>query len=842
MPNSPPRSARSTCVATDELPDAGGSGYRARGSGPDTVAFLQYTSGSTGDPKGVVVTHGNLMHNLSAIREAFDIERGIVAVSWLPIYHDMGLIGGVLGPLYGCRLADVAVAQAVPGAAPFLAPGDQQIWRNPCRRTELRLRLVPAPDHARNARRSSISSSWRVAFCGAEPIRQETLTRFSEAFAPAGFRAGALRPCYGLAEATLMVTARKKTDPLLAGAGFPARARTGCNSLADGAAPDDSLSAVASGSIVGAQRVVIVDPETCRESPSGRVGEIWVQGPSVASGYWKRPELSAAVFEARLADTGEGPFLRTGDLGCFHEGQLFVTGRIKDLIIVRGRNHYPQDIEFTAQSSHADLQAGGGVAFSLERRRSGANPAGSRGAPRGGPLARRRRGDPRHLPGRGARARSPARRRRTGSPRQHRPHDQRQDRASDCRRAVRCRPVRIHRALEIAGRQRIGYCRSPTSRTRHGRRLLPVPATAASLVDWISAWLARRLELATGRDRYGATAGRLWTRLVDGRRADARRGAGVWPPVGRGSADRCSQHCAIWPSGLAGEPLRAGRHGRWPLAAGRRAADLSRSVWRPCRRHFGAWRVADARDHALSDARGVTRASSITKPATTSAGAGVARGLQPPARRSARDAVGFVSLGRRLCGPRPAGNESLHFRPTDLSASRGGDFVRRQETLRPGCRTGHRQTAVPGKGGPFSRLRRADRRGGRSRPVRGRRGLSIAKPSWPCGCRDFCCGPSSGDTAILDHCNLLPGKLIANDPLYATMFVANLGSLGIGQCDASFIRTRHLQLVRGIGFAEKNARDDRRRSPQTRQIWPVRWTLDERIVDGFYSAGLPCGC
>jgi acyl-CoA synthetase (AMP-forming)/AMP-acid ligase II len=208
-------------------------------------------------------------------------------------------------------------------------------------------------------------SRWDLAFVGAEPVRAETLDRFARTFEPYGFRQEAFYPCYGLAESTLLVSG-----------GLKHRGMTVQNvSAADlelnqfkpfspDSGPDRKL--VGCGHSLDDQQIVIVDPETLRTTTHGQVGEIWVRGPSVAAGYWNAPEASAATFEAMLADTGEGSFLRTGDLGYLHDGQLYITGRLKDLIILAGRNHYPQDIEQTAEQSHPALRCCAAFGIDLE--------------------------------------------------------------------------------------------------------------------------------------------------------------------------------------------------------------------------------------------------------------------------------------------------------------------------------------------------------------------------------------------------------------------------------------------------------------------------------------------
>jgi amino acid adenylation domain-containing protein len=325
-------------IATDALPPAPpDTAPDLPEPDPSSIAFLQYTSGSTAAPKGVMVTHANLVHNERMIGEAFAMDEDSVVVGWLPLYHDMGLIGNVLQPLHaGARCVLMSPVSFLQRPRRWL----EAIHR-------YRGTTSGGPNFAyelclRKASPEGLDlSSWRLAFNGAEPVRASTLERFAEAFAPAGFRREAFYPCYGLAEATLFVSGG---DP--------------------GRAPRIDPPRVGSGHAWMDQRIVIADPETREELPGGTEGEIWVAGPSVAAGYWGNPEATERDFRARLADGG-GPFLRTGDLG-FLDGELFVTGRIKDLIILRGRNHYPQDIELTAERSHPDIHPGGGAAFSVE--------------------------------------------------------------------------------------------------------------------------------------------------------------------------------------------------------------------------------------------------------------------------------------------------------------------------------------------------------------------------------------------------------------------------------------------------------------------------------------------
>ncbi|HYG63970.1 MAG TPA: AMP-binding protein, partial [Thermoanaerobaculia bacterium] len=356
-----PELAAALRMAPAPLGTAGAADWRRPDLGSEALAFLQYTSGSTSTPKGVMVSHGNLLHNEELIRRTFEQSSDSVVLGWLPLYHDMGLIGTVLQPLYT-------------GAVCYLmTPGS--FLQRPARWLEAvsryRATTSGGPNFAYElcvrkvgeAEREGLDlSSWRVAFNGAEPVRAGTLRRFADAFAPCGFRAEAFRPCYGLAEATLLVSGWRQEGETQVRA-LDAEALERHEVLGSGDATR-SRELVSCGAAM--QTMLAVDPESGEPCPPGRVGEIWVAGPSVAQGYWQRPEETAATFAARLAD-GTGPFLRTGDLGFVSEGEVFLTGRLKDLIILRGRNHYPQDLELTAERSHAALRAGGGAAFAADR-------------------------------------------------------------------------------------------------------------------------------------------------------------------------------------------------------------------------------------------------------------------------------------------------------------------------------------------------------------------------------------------------------------------------------------------------------------------------------------------
>ena len=329
----------------------------------DDIALLQYTSGSTSAPKGVVLSHANLLANLAMIRRAFGNTARSTYVSWVPLYHDMGLIVNVLQSLYvGSRcvlMAPVAFIQR------------PLVWLRAI--GEYRAEIAGGPNFAFDLcveryhaeQMASIDlSGWRVAFNGAEPVRAETLQRFAATFAPHGFAPAALYPAYGMAEATVLVSAGPR-------GGGPVLRRVSRDGLQHhrAAAPHDAGDAqalVGCGRALEGERIAVVDPASRRRLGPEAVGEIWVAGPNVARGYWRDAAAGDAVFGRRLDDGGEGEWLRTGDLGFLDAaGELFITGRIKEVIIIRGANHYPQDIEDTVQRCHPALRRHGGAAFAV---------------------------------------------------------------------------------------------------------------------------------------------------------------------------------------------------------------------------------------------------------------------------------------------------------------------------------------------------------------------------------------------------------------------------------------------------------------------------------------------
>lgn len=351
-------------LATDDLDLRQADDWRAPEVDGDTLAFLQYTSGSTATPRGVMVTHHNLLHNERLIQTAFEQTKDSLILSWLPFYHDMGLIGGVLQPLYlGAKsilMSPYAFLQRPLGWLRAISDYKITTSGGPDFAYDLCIRKAAQEDCP-----TLDLSSWTVAFNGSEPIRPETISRFSETFGRFGFRRDSFYPCYGLAEATLLVSGgKRRSQPLVST--ISDEALKGNLIIKTQAGRSDSYSLVTGGQIAEGQTVLIVDPESSTRCPADRVGEIWLSGPSVARGYYNRIEETRQTFQAYLADTGQGPFLRTGDLGFINDGELFVTGRIKDLIIIRGQNYYPQDIEATLQNSSTALRKGCGAAFSID--------------------------------------------------------------------------------------------------------------------------------------------------------------------------------------------------------------------------------------------------------------------------------------------------------------------------------------------------------------------------------------------------------------------------------------------------------------------------------------------
>ncbi|MGD9614027.1 MAG: fatty acyl-AMP ligase [Alphaproteobacteria bacterium] len=331
---------------------------------PDDIAFLQYTSGSTSAPKGVMVSHANLLANLAMIARAFGNTKSSTHVSWVPLYHDMGLIINALQSLY---VGAVCVLMT-----PVAFVQRPLLWLRAI--GEYRAEVAGGPDFAFDLcverynpeQMQGIDlSRWKVAFNGAEPVRAGSIRRFCETYAPHGFAPSAMLPAYGLAEATVLVAAGGRgAGPVMR---TVSRDRLRAGNVAPPDTPDDAQEIVGCGRAIADERIAIVDPDTRLRLDTGRIGEIRVSGPNVARGYWRNPEASAAAFGAAIAGEAGLCWLRTGDLGFLDDdGELFVTGRIKDIVIIRGVNHYPQDIEDTVQQAHPALRRHGGAAFAVQ--------------------------------------------------------------------------------------------------------------------------------------------------------------------------------------------------------------------------------------------------------------------------------------------------------------------------------------------------------------------------------------------------------------------------------------------------------------------------------------------
>lgn len=335
------------------------------------VAFLQYTSGSTGTPKGVVVTHGNLIHNSQSIHENFSTHQGSHNVSWLPPYHDMGLIGGILQSVYvgyPCTLmAPIHFLQRPLRWLQAISKYRGTISGGPNFAYELCIKKIKEEELA-----GLDLSSWAIAFNGAEHVRAQTLESFHAKFARCGFRSGAAFPCYGLAEGTLLVTCdRAAREPVIRHFHAPLLEDNRAESVPDAfvlESPEVRVrTLVSSGRGIPGHEPFIGDPQTGERLPEGRVGEICVVGDSVAQGYWRRPEISAEAFRpASPGQTEHASFFRSGDLGFLLDGELYVTGRLKDLIILNGVNHHPGDIESTVFRADESFRPDGSAVFSVE--------------------------------------------------------------------------------------------------------------------------------------------------------------------------------------------------------------------------------------------------------------------------------------------------------------------------------------------------------------------------------------------------------------------------------------------------------------------------------------------
>lgn len=352
-------------LTLESIPTARAAEWRPTSFAADKIALIQYTSGSTGSPRGVILNHANIMHNLKSMHRV-DTE-GVGGVCWLPPYHDMGLIGGILQAAYSGRRSVLM--------SPLAFIQRPARWLRAM--SHYRGRTSGGPNFAYELCVEKVSpeecegldlSSWTGAVSGAETVRAETIERFVEKFAPCGFRREAFLPGYGLAESVLMVAGgRREAPPVIRTFSATALLKNRVEAVDErdaGGTPCRRLAGC--GQPLSGGEIAIVDPKTRRSLGAGRVGEIWVRSGSVGQGYWNRPEETEAIFHARIAGRPDRCFLRTGDLGFLHEGELFVTGRLKELILLGGHNYYPQDIERSIQRAHPALKPDAGAAFTVE--------------------------------------------------------------------------------------------------------------------------------------------------------------------------------------------------------------------------------------------------------------------------------------------------------------------------------------------------------------------------------------------------------------------------------------------------------------------------------------------
>jgi acyl-CoA synthetase (AMP-forming)/AMP-acid ligase II len=349
---------------SDTLSVSTASNWKFPNLSAETLAFLQFTSGSTGLPKGVMVTHGGLLHNQQLLQLAFGHTEQCVGVGWLPLFHDMGLIGKVLQPLY------LGTSSTLMSPLAFVQKPIR--WLQAISRYQAT--TSGGPNFAYDLLCNQVNdeqlqqldlSSWDVAFTGAEPVRAETLDRFATKFAPCGFRREAFYSCYGMAEAVLFISGGQKAEP-------PVIQWVSEDALEENRVVLTEPRHERSRSLVGCGhawldgQIIIVDPVEMTQCPPNSIGEVWIAGYGLGKGYWNQPEETERTFQAYLKDTGDGPFLRTGDLGFLKDGELFITGRMNDVLVFWGLNHYPHHIEQTVAECHPAFIPGSGAAFAIE--------------------------------------------------------------------------------------------------------------------------------------------------------------------------------------------------------------------------------------------------------------------------------------------------------------------------------------------------------------------------------------------------------------------------------------------------------------------------------------------
>jgi natural product biosynthesis luciferase-like monooxygenase protein len=354
---------RTPWLIVEDIADEHAKAWRKPRLDGSSLAFIQYTSGSTGAPKGVMVSHSNVLSNAAEMQDAFAINGADRGVSWLPFYHDMGLSSGMIQPVYSGYPSAIM--------SPLAFSEEPLRWLKAI--TSVRATLSGGPNFAYDLCVQKITqdliteldlSSWRVAFSGSEMVRHETLEAFASRFKACGFDENALRPCYGLAEATLLVTARSSSIRSVIHVDSELLKQGKVEGAPEGSPRSKAVMAV--GSAGARNPVAVVDPETRHLCAENKVGEIWITGASVAQGYWKKLKDTRKTFHARPRGARVGRYLRTGDLGFIRGEQLFITGRLKDLVIIRGQNFYPHDIEDTAAKSHPALSLGRSAAFSID--------------------------------------------------------------------------------------------------------------------------------------------------------------------------------------------------------------------------------------------------------------------------------------------------------------------------------------------------------------------------------------------------------------------------------------------------------------------------------------------
>ncbi len=357
-----------TWIPTDTILTEKENAYQQIERMAEDIVFLQYTSGSTGNPKGVMLTNENVMNNLSVTKKSFSYEADTYTVSWLPPYHDMGLIGGILQPIYS--------GTGFTAMAPMTFVKNPSLWLEAISKQKNKGGVISgAPDFAYELCIRKIDteklaaldlSNWKVAFSGSEPVKKETLTNFYEKFASTGFTMESFFPVYGLAEATLLVSSGAvQTLPKTIHLDKTTYENHSVQ-IAKTNDPETSMTFVCCGSKQEGHEVRIVNVERETVSPIHEIGEIWLKSASIAKGYWNKEALTETAFNAYTKDTNEGPFFRTGDMGFMMDNQLYISGRLKDMMIIRGKNHYPQDIETAVQSAHESLRSGCGAAFSID--------------------------------------------------------------------------------------------------------------------------------------------------------------------------------------------------------------------------------------------------------------------------------------------------------------------------------------------------------------------------------------------------------------------------------------------------------------------------------------------